>query len=530
MISAALSYIDLGYSIIPVQANKKPYVKWTEFQKNPPNREQVTEWWEKWPDAMIGMVSGKVSGIYLVDADSSAAGKHIRETCPDIINPQVKTPNGWHWWFKSDTEIQCHNFRNSAGVDIDVKGDGGYGIVPPSKANGKAYRFLGNADLIDVPKIPTILYNYINKYSNTMPCNKAYQGVTTCNNIGDGGRRDEDLFRLANCLVQSPMRDGEIVNYLEFYAKNCTPPFPEAEMQLKIKSAMDRSDVREKSFMDAVREWCVSQGGTYTSQMGYIALQCVTRNEKAKLRNYLKRLVDNEEIVKDDDSGGYRNPDVEVEWMDIENASTDPFHIKWPFGLNDHAKIPPGSIVVVSGEQSAGKTAFLLNVAYENRGFDGEILFLSSETKAQGMKMRLEEFGVPIAEFTDNIKFGSRAESFDDVISPDGINLIDYLEVDDKFYLVGKYLSRIFEKLESGIAVVGLQMDGKSSVGRGGSFSLQKPELYLTMHDNAPSGGILTITKARWWGDPERNPRYLKTAFTTYKGCQMHQVGDWYRD
>ncbi len=61
---AALEYLNQGFSVIPVKRDKKPYLMtWLEYQEKLPTENSVKKWWSTWPDANIGIVTGKISNI-----------------------------------------------------------------------------------------------------------------------------------------------------------------------------------------------------------------------------------------------------------------------------------------------------------------------------------------------------------------------------------------------------------------------------------------------------------------------------------
>jgi len=90
---------------------------------------------------------------------------------------------------------------------------------------------------------------------------------------------------------------------------------------------------------------------------------------------------------------------------------------------------------------------------------------------------------------------------------------------------VAEHLKQIHEKLGSGIAIVALQKDPKAAQGRGGTFSLEKPRLYLNI-----DAGKITIRKAKNWTNPEQNPNGLTMDFKIVGGCKFMPLGMWYRD
>ena len=72
-LKAALFYHwHMKYSVIPVRANKKPFVKWEQYQDKPADEMQIRQWWKKHPKANVGLVCGQVSGINVVDVDTEA--------------------------------------------------------------------------------------------------------------------------------------------------------------------------------------------------------------------------------------------------------------------------------------------------------------------------------------------------------------------------------------------------------------------------------------------------------------------------
>jgi hypothetical protein len=68
-------YIAHGWSIIPIRSgDKRPLVRWEEFQCRRPRAEEVQAWFSGWPEAGIGIVTGAVSGLVVLDIDSRHGG------------------------------------------------------------------------------------------------------------------------------------------------------------------------------------------------------------------------------------------------------------------------------------------------------------------------------------------------------------------------------------------------------------------------------------------------------------------------
>jgi hypothetical protein len=129
ILEQALYYREkLGWSVIPIGDNKKPLIKWEIFQKEKATKEQIIEWFTKWPNANLAIVTGKISNLIVVDIDPRHGG--TRDDFKDVQTLIVETGGGgWHYYFQYEEGITNH-----AGIKpgIDIRGDGGYVIVPPS--------------------------------------------------------------------------------------------------------------------------------------------------------------------------------------------------------------------------------------------------------------------------------------------------------------------------------------------------------------------------------------------------------------
>ena len=130
-------YQKQDYSVIPVQQNKKPFIKWEKYQHERASPDQIRAWWQKWPGANVGLITGKISNIDVVDCDSEKGRDALNEFLSDSFEtPVSKTPKGHHYFFKHRPGL-----TNGVQVirDCDLRTDGGYAVVAPSKNKTKAY-------------------------------------------------------------------------------------------------------------------------------------------------------------------------------------------------------------------------------------------------------------------------------------------------------------------------------------------------------------------------------------------------------
>jgi hypothetical protein len=206
----------------------------------------------------------------------------------------------------------------------------------------------------------------------------------------------------------------------------------------------------------------------------------------------------------------------ETDWLGI---TIKKLPIIYPFGIDSLMYTLPKTIVVVAGTSDAGKTAFLLNMVDTNcEKF--KVHYFSSEMGPMEIKDRISKFGYPEGFWKGKFHFYERSSSFAQVIKPDGINIIDYLEIED-FTQVAVLIRDIFDKLVSGICVIAIQKKRGADLGRGGELTMEKARLYVSM-----DSGKITITKAKNW-KTDVNPNGLFRTFKLVQGHKFTDVSDW---
>jgi len=243
-------------------------------------------------------------------------------------------------------------------------------------------------------------------------------------------------------------------------------------------------------------------------------------SEKAMVRMAFKRLVEKGELEPvPNRAGTYRSVNSILEKLDFMNADTTPFPIRFPLGVHEYVQLYKKSLVVIAGEPNAGKTAFMLNTAWKN--IDMTPNYFSSEMGAAELQIRLKKFPHNLQEWR-RIKFYAKAADFPKVIDPNGLNIIDYLEVAKDFYEIGGMLTDIFNALDKGVAVVAIQKPPGRDVGVGGARTLDKARLYMSI---VP--GELKIVKGKLWRNEQINPNGMFVKFRLGGGANFVREGDW---
>jgi len=239
--------------------------------------------------------------------------------------------------------------------------------------------------------------------------------------------------------------------------------------------------------------------------------------EKLVIMNYLERHGNRR--------GCYRRPESELKEMDFINANEDPVDIWLPFGISDMVEIFDGNLIMIAGAKDSGKTCLMLNIVKENR-HRMDIHYFNSEMGAGELKKRLSNFpDISLDQW--NFHAYERADNFEDVIFSGlgKLNIIDFLEIHDEFYMVGKKLKAIHDRLDGAVAIVCLQKNPGQDTGLGGWRSMEVTRLALALDYEK-----VKITVAKNRRNPNENPRGLTKNFQIRGGSQIIDRHDWTRE
>lgn len=145
--AAALAYVERGWAAMPMEARgKRPVVAWQELQSRLPTVAEVKGWFARPRAANVGIVTGAVSNLVVVDVDPRHGGAASlaaleREHGPLPVTVEAITGGGGRHLYFAHPGGMVHN---KVGVlpGIDVRGDGGCVVAPPSiHPSGNRYRW-----------------------------------------------------------------------------------------------------------------------------------------------------------------------------------------------------------------------------------------------------------------------------------------------------------------------------------------------------------------------------------------------------
>ena len=145
MLKTALQYARRGWAVFPCK-NKIPLTP-HGFKDASKDVKVIRQMFSQNKRANIAIATGKVSGIFILDIDVKN-GRHGDESLLELEKEHGELPHtvealtwsgGRHVFFKyPENGIGC---KADIKPGIDIKGDGGYIIAPPSRIDGKSYEW-----------------------------------------------------------------------------------------------------------------------------------------------------------------------------------------------------------------------------------------------------------------------------------------------------------------------------------------------------------------------------------------------------
>ena len=221
------------------------------------NPGRVAAWWKRWPEANIGMPTGKASGFLVLDIDPRNGGSESFESLtlkhgrlPGTAE-QITGGGGRHIFLRHSGLATPATLAPG----IDVKSNGGYVILAPSiHLSGNSYQWDGRAGakaLLKPAEIPAWLMKLLSDTRSKKPMSPT-EGPKW-----HPGERNSRLTSLAGTMKRRGMSNDAVeAALLVENIKRCEPPLAKAEVQ-RIAASVAKYPARknEKGDADAAKEW-----------------------------------------------------------------------------------------------------------------------------------------------------------------------------------------------------------------------------------------------------------------------------------
>jgi hypothetical protein len=250
---AAKLYVERGWSVIPIQARgKRPLVPWLEYQQRIASPAEIDRWFSQWPEANIGIVSGGLSGLIVIDVDSGHRGSDSLDSMArkyGSFPPGVEATTGGggrHLYF----EHPGRSVPNRAGLfpGIDLRCDGGYVVAPPSvHPSGGRYHWLAKHGPDDQPLAPLPGWALHLLQPDRKQGHSARYWRTLVREGVEQGARDSTLASLAGHLLWHGVEpDVALELMLAWNRVRCRPPLADMEVASVVESIARRHEAEDR--------------------------------------------------------------------------------------------------------------------------------------------------------------------------------------------------------------------------------------------------------------------------------------------
>jgi hypothetical protein len=210
---------------------------------------QIDRWWGRWPEANIGIATGSRSGIVVVDLDGPEGVESARKVLPPHALQEtlaVQTGNGgYHLYYHHEGEAVPNSVKRLAGVD--VRGDGGYVVAPPSRHySGRNYEWATATAFNALPPIPEALGEALLGPASS----NGRLAAEEWGHVLYEGERDQEITRRAGKLLGADIPAHIVLKTLtELNEELCDPPLPEADI-IRIVESIDRKELAKQAIQE----------------------------------------------------------------------------------------------------------------------------------------------------------------------------------------------------------------------------------------------------------------------------------------
>ena len=213
---------------------------WQRYQSEKVTPDLIKSWFLGNPNANIAVVTGKLSAIAVLDfdprhSDPTNPGPELRYS-GDVVHTGG---GGIHWYCRCDASVPGN--YTSLFPGLDIRGEGGYVVAPPSKTSG-VYKFQSEV-VPSIADLPTLGSTGITDYLYRATKRSTYKSdnVKHTNSAGSfsrltfipakSGVRNVIAARMAGSICASTATYERGFEVLKLWNRShCTPPLDQSEL------------------------------------------------------------------------------------------------------------------------------------------------------------------------------------------------------------------------------------------------------------------------------------------------------------
>lgn len=247
---AAIRYAELGYEVLPVVAGAKNPLTEHGVRDATLNTKTIESWWTRWPNANVGI---SATGLVIIDIDSKGDVRWPEDedrACELVESARAisVTPSGGrHFFFRRPDGVSWRCSVRKLAANVDVRTDGGYVVVPPSKLLAGVYSWVEGKELDTAKEFlstpPKWLCDLLDEREreHAARINKCTQLDET--RVIEEGTRNDALFRIGAKLRSIGFDFEEIYSALSVVnRRRCRPQLDDVEVW-RIAESASRYDI-----------------------------------------------------------------------------------------------------------------------------------------------------------------------------------------------------------------------------------------------------------------------------------------------
>tara|TARA_Y100001934_G_C12309483_1_gene754189 strand:- start:49 stop:804 length:756 start_codon:yes stop_codon:yes gene_type:complete len=235
----ALAFAERGMKVFPCKPRGKTPITKNGFKDATSDLRQINKWWIANPHANIGIATGKLSQIWVLDIDGDLGKKSLRNILAqygqlDDYTTVISGGGGMHIYFAYPETLNVSSSSGKIACGIDVRGDGGYIIAPPSiHQSGQAYEWFLQ-ERRKLKQAPEWLLNLVGNNSKSQTLNIFSGGIIE-------GSRNTNMTSIVGHLFTTKIPPKLILETAQVLnEKLCKPPLPEKEVFQIVNSIAKR--------------------------------------------------------------------------------------------------------------------------------------------------------------------------------------------------------------------------------------------------------------------------------------------------
>ena len=247
----ALYYASLGLAVVPITAGTKhpPMKAWQKEATQDP--EKIRQWWSRWPDSGVGVVTGEKSGgLAVIDLDEHPEdGRRGVELLQTWERENGRLPETWtattgsggrHLFFKLQGSMKRQ--QHLYDYQVDFQTDGALVILPPTihAKTGRPYKWDIAPDQRPLAVYDDQAAAFIDEGYLVARGSVSGPRFEAQKEVAAGGRTDY-LFRMLSSLQAKGLTDAAIRAAVS--AENdsvCVPPLSDQELEREVFPALQR--------------------------------------------------------------------------------------------------------------------------------------------------------------------------------------------------------------------------------------------------------------------------------------------------